>query len=187
MIPPISYRYPPPCRVFSSFEGGASLFCRILKKSSRNENFPKNPTVFRSKTASQPENFTIEYIFGKHIYERFSLEMLAIWMFQNFFKSDIFCCLYFGAGFFFSNFGFCNIGFGFSSLSSFRARFGTGISASVFAATWNMKYRSSSSTRFSRRAYMARVVPSLMMTMALRHAFDIPGGEGRIQNVDVCS
>ena len=31
---------------------------------------------------------------------------------------------------------------------------------------------------------MAQVVPSLMMTMALRHAFDIPGGEGRIQNVD---
>ena len=31
---------------------------------------------------------------------------------------------------------------------------------------------------------MAQVVPSLMITMALRHAFDIPGGEGRIQNVD---
>ena len=31
---------------------------------------------------------------------------------------------------------------------------------------------------------MAQVVPSLMMTMALRQAFDIPGGEGRIQNVD---
>ena len=30
---------------------------------------------------------------------------------------------------------------------------------------------------------MAQVVPSLMMTMALRHAFDIPGIEGRIQNV----
>ena len=39
-------------------------------------------------------------------------------------------------------------------------------------------------TRFSRRAYMAQVVPSLMMTIALRHAFDITGREGRIQNVD---
>ena len=37
---------------------------------------------------------------------------------------------------------------------------------------------------FSRRAYMAQVLASLMTTMALRHAFDIPGGEGRIQNVD---
>ena len=54
----------------------------------------------------------------------------------------------------------------------------------VFASTWNLKYQSSTSTRFSRRGYMAQVVPSLMMTMALRHAFDIPGGEGRIQNVD---
>ena len=54
----------------------------------------------------------------------------------------------------------------------------------IFASTWNLKYESSTSTRFSRRGYMAQVVPSLMMTMALRHAFDIPGGEGRIQNVD---
>ena len=75
-------------------------------------------------------------------------------------KSDIFGCLYFGAGFACSNFG------------------------TVFASTWNLKYQSSTSTRFSRRGYMAQVVPSLMMTMALRHAFDIPGGEGRIQNVD---
>merc|ERR1719317_643662 len=37
----------------------------------------------------------------------------------------------------------------------------------VFASTWNLKYQSSTSTRFSRRAYMAQVVPSLMMTMAL--------------------
>ena len=37
---------------------------------------------------------------------------------------------------------------------------------------------------FSRRAYMAQVLASLMTTMALRHAFDIPGGECRIQNVD---
>ena len=55
---------------------------------------------------------------------------------------------------------------------------------SVFARTWNMKYKSSSSTRFSRRGYLAQVVPSLMMTLALRHAFDIPGGEGRIENAD---
>ena len=55
---------------------------------------------------------------------------------------------------------------------------------SVFARTWNMKYKSSSSTRFSRRGYLAQVVPSLMLTLALRHAFDIPGGEGRIENAD---
>ena len=47
-----------------------------------------------------------------------------------------------------------------------------------------MKYKNTSFTRFSRRAYMAQVVPSLMMTMDLRHALDIPGREGRIQNVD---
>ena len=55
---------------------------------------------------------------------------------------------------------------------------------SVFARTWNMKYRSTSQSRFSRRGYLAQVVPSLMMTLALRHAFDIPGGEGSIQNID---
>ena len=37
---------------------------------------------------------------------------------------------------------------------------------------------------FSRRAYIAQVLASLMTTMALRHAFDIPGGKCRIQNVD---
>ena len=116
--------------------------------------------------------------------------MLAIWMFQFCLKkSDILCCLYFGAGFSFSNFGFCNFGFGSSSLGSFRARFGTGISASTISSfRFNGALISSrsfcrSKFNFSRRAYMAQVLPSLM-TMALRHAFDIPGGEGRIQKVD---
>ena len=83
-----------------------------------------------------------------------------------------------------------NFGFGFSSLGSFRARFGTGISASTISSfRFNEALISSrsfcrSKFNFSRRAFMAQVLPSLMMTMALRHAFDIPGGEGRIQNVD---
>ena len=117
--------------------------------------------------------------------------MLAIWMFQFCLKkSDIFFCLNFGAGFSFSNFGFCNFGFGFSSLSSFRARFATGISASTISSfRFNGALISSrsfcrSKFNFSRRAYMAQVLASLMTTMALRHAFDIPGGECRIQNVD---
>ena len=75
------------------------------------------------------------------------------------------------------NFGCFNLGAGF-------AGFFFGLSNFVFARTWNMKYKSSSSTRFSRRGYLAQVVPSLMMTLALRHAFDIPGGEGRIENAD---
>ena len=31
---------------------------------------------------------------------------------------------------------------------------------------------------------MAQVVPSLMLTTALKYAFDIPVGQGRIRNVD---
>ena len=75
-IPRIRYRYPPPCRVFSAFEGGG--ICRILKKSSRNENFPNNPTVIRCKTSSKTKHFEIVYIFGKHIYRRLPLEILSI-------------------------------------------------------------------------------------------------------------
>ena len=94
----------------------------------------KIPQYFVLKYHRKQKILKREYMFGKHIHERFSLEMRAILMFQIFLKkSDIFGCLYFGAGFFFSNFGFCNIGFGFSSLSSFRARFGTGISASTIS------------------------------------------------------
>ena len=117
--------------------------------------------------------------------------MLAIWMFQFCLKkSNIFFCLNFGAGFSFSKFGLCNFKFGFSSLSSFRARFATGISASTISSfRFNGALISSrsfcrSKFNFSRRAYMAQVLASLMTTMALRHAFDIPGGECRIQNVD---
>ena len=45
------------------------------------------------------------------------------------------------------------------------------------------EYKSTSSTRLFKRAYIAQVVPRLMMTMTLGHGFDIPG-EGQIQNVD---
>ena len=85
-------------------------------------------------------------------------------------KSDIFGCLYFGAD--------------YKDYDEASCWWITQHVRTVFASTWNLKYQSSTSTRFSRRGYMAQVVPSLMMTMALRHAFDIPGGEGRIQNVD---
>ena len=59
---------PPLSRFFGFWRGG---ICRILKKSSSYENLSKNTTVNRFKTASKPENFTIVYIIGKHIYERF--------------------------------------------------------------------------------------------------------------------
>ena len=78
-IPRFSYRYPPLSRFFGFWRGG---ICRILKKSSRNENFPQNPTVIRCKTSSKTENFTIVYIFGKHIYRRFPLEILSICIYQ---------------------------------------------------------------------------------------------------------
>ena len=55
---------------------------------------------------------------------------------------------------------------------------------SNFAKTWNLSYKGCQQTQFSRRKYMAQVVPSLMMTLALRHAFDIPVGVGRIENAD---
>ena len=61
-----------------------------------------------------------------------------------------------------------------STISSFRFN-GALISSRSFCR---------SKFNFSRRAYMAQVLASLMTTMALRHAFDVPSGECRIQNVD---
>ena len=67
-IPRFGYRYPL-VAFFRLLKGGG--ICRILKKSSSYENLLKNTTVNRFKTASKAENFTIVYIIGKHIYERF--------------------------------------------------------------------------------------------------------------------
>jgi len=55
---------------------------------------------------------------------------------------------------------------------------------SNFGKTYNLKFNKNSGTRFSRNGYIAQAVPALMMTHALRYAFDIPGGEGRIENAD---
>ena len=53
-----------------------------------------------------------------------------------------------------------------------------------FCEKYNIKYDNTSSTRFSKRGYMAQVVPSLMFSKALQHAFKIQAGEGRIRNID---
>ena len=47
-----------------------------------------------------------------------------------------------------------------------------------------MKHRKNSGTRFSRNGYVAQIMPALMMTHALRYAFDIEGGQGQIENAD---
>ena len=52
------------------------------------------------------------------------------------------------------------------------------------AKTFNLQYKKNSSTRFSRNGYIAQMLPALMMTHALRTAFDIQGGEGQIENAD---
>ena len=44
--------------------------------------------------------------------------------------------------------------------------------------------RKNSGTRFSRNGYVAQIMPALMMTHALRYAFDIEGGQGQIENAD---
>ena len=80
MYPTLQLQIPPLVAFFRLLKGGG--ICRILKKSSRNENFPQNPTVIRCKTSSKTENFTIVYIFGKHIYRRFPLEILSICIYQ---------------------------------------------------------------------------------------------------------
>ena len=53
-----------------------------------------------------------------------------------------------------------------------------------FAKTYNLKHKKNAGTRFSRNGYIAQMLPALMMTHALRCAFDIEGGEGRIENAD---
>ena len=107
-------------------------------------------------------------------------------MFQSFLKKpDIFGCLYFGAGFDCSNFGFCNFGFDFFSLGSFRARFGFGISAcTIFAFLFNGALTSSISFCRSRFNFSSFSFASSLRFNCSKTDLIFHSGEGRIQNVD---
>ena len=60
----------------------------------------------------------------------------------------------------------------------------TQVVRSRFCAKYNITYDKTTQTRFSRRGYMAQVVPALMFSKAIQHAFKIPVGQGRIRNID---
>ena len=49
---------------------------------------------------------------------------------------------------------------------------------------FNLKLKQSQGTLYSKTGLLCQLVPSLEMTFALRMLFDIPGGEGRILNMD---
>ena len=55
---------------------------------------------------------------------------------------------------------------------------------SRFLRKYNMKYGSSTKTRFSRRGYESQLYSALVFNRAIRYMFKIPDGEGRISNVD---
>ena len=60
----------------------------------------------------------------------------------------------------------------------------TALVRSRLCAKYNIRYDDTTQTRFSKKGYMSQVVPSLMFSRALSHAFKIPTGQGRIRNLD---
>ena len=78
-IPRFSYRSPPLSRFFVFWRGGISVgFWRNFLEV---KTIQKIPQYFVLKYHRKQKIFKREYMFGKHIHERFSLEMRAILMF----------------------------------------------------------------------------------------------------------
>ena len=55
---------------------------------------------------------------------------------------------------------------------------------STFMKRFNLKKNVGRGTMYSKTGLLCQLVPSLEMTYALRKLFDIPGGVGRILNID---
>ena len=55
---------------------------------------------------------------------------------------------------------------------------------SRFMRKFNLKYKKKQCTTYSKTGLLCQLVPSLSMCYAMRKLFDIPGGQGRIINID---
>ena len=55
---------------------------------------------------------------------------------------------------------------------------------SRLARRYNLSFKKSSTTQYDLQSLKAELVPTLQQTFALRKAFSIPGGQGRIWNID---
>ena len=55
---------------------------------------------------------------------------------------------------------------------------------SRFMIRFNLKKNSGRGTMYSKSGLLCQLVPSLEMTYVLRELFQIPGGKGRILNID---
>ena len=49
---------------------------------------------------------------------------------------------------------------------------------------YNFNYKKNVKNKYVRRELLSALVPSLIQTYALRKIFSIPGGEGKILNID---
>ena len=49
---------------------------------------------------------------------------------------------------------------------------------------FNIKYKQTNYTLYSREAYLCQAAPALEMSFSLRKLFNIPPGQGRILNAD---
>ena len=55
---------------------------------------------------------------------------------------------------------------------------------SHFMNRFNIKYKSNSKTFYSKEGLLCQLVPSLHQCFALKEIFKVPGGDGRILNID---
>ena len=65
-----------------------------------------------------------------------------------------------------------------------KSYFPTASVRSCFNIKYNLKYGSNSQRRFSRRGYLAQVIPSCAFNRYLQYVFKIESGKGNIRNVD---